>query len=92
MLHKLKRFTKKLSHGIKQELQETKEIPKHIQSKHYKKAAEQIGDIGKMTFLSFLWILPGGGILSATLVKFSEKFRPSAFKDKKNKNGDKNKL
>ena len=73
MIHKLKRFSKKIHHGLKQEYQETKDIPKHIKNKEYKKAAEQVGDITKMTLLSVLWILPGGGVVSATLVKFFEK-------------------
>ena len=81
MVHKLKKFSKHMRHGLKQEYQETKDIPKHIKSKEYKKAAEQVGDIGKMTFLSVLWILPGGGILSGILVKFFSKIRPSAFCD-----------
>ena len=80
MIHKLKKFSKKIGHGLKQEYKETKEIPKHIKNKEYKKAAQQVGDLGRMTFLSILWVLPGGGILSATLVKFSKKFRPSAFR------------
>jgi hypothetical protein len=80
VIHKLKKFSKKIGHGLKQEYKETKEIPKHIKNKEYKKAAQQVGDLGRMTFLSILWVLPGGGILSATLVKFSKKFRPSAFR------------
>ena len=80
MIHKLKKFSKKIGHGLKQEYKETKEIPKNIKNKEYKKAAQQVGDLGRMTFLSILWVLPGGGILSATLVKFSKKFRPSAFR------------
>lgn len=81
MIHKLKKFSKRVWHGLKQEYKETKDIPKHIKNKEYKKATEQIGDIGKMTFLSVLWILPGGGVLSSILVKSSKKIRPSAFKN-----------
>ena len=81
MIHKLKKFSKKMGHGLKQEYKETKEIPKHIKNREYKKAAQQVCDLGRMTFLSVLWVLPGGGVLSATLVKFSKKFRPSAFRD-----------
>ena len=54
MIHKLKKFSKKMRHGLKQEYEETKDIPKHIKNKEYKKAAEQVGEIGKMTFLSTL--------------------------------------
>ena len=85
MIHKLKRFSKRVGHGLKQEYKETKDIPRHIKNKEYKKAAEQVGDIGKMTFLSTLWVLPGGGVLSGVLVKYFKKMRPSAFReDKKN--------
>ncbi len=83
MIHKLKKFSKKMHHGLKQEYQETKDIPKHIKNKEYKKAAEQLGDISKMTFLSALWLLPGGSVLSAALVKLFKNIRPSAFKDEK---------
>ncbi len=81
MIHKLKNFSKKMGHGLKQEYEETKDIPKHIKNKDYKKAAEQVGDIGKMTFLSTLWVLPGGGILSGLLLKYFKKIRPSAFRE-----------
>ncbi len=85
MIHKLKKFSKRVGHGLKQEYKETKDIPRHIKNKEYKKAAEQVGDIGKMTFLSTLWVLPGGGVLSGVLVKYFKKMRPSAFReDKKN--------
>ena len=70
-----------MRHGLKQEYGETKDIPKHIKNKEYKKAAEQVGDIGKMTFLSTLWVLPGGGVLSGVLVKYFKKMRPSAFRE-----------
>ena len=82
MIHKLKHFTKKIHKGLKQELQETKDIPKHIKNKEFDKATEQIGDIGKMTFLSTLWILPGGAVMSGFLVKYFKKMRPSAFREK----------
>ena len=82
MLHKLKRFSKKIEKGLKQEFQETKDIPKHLKNKEFEKATEQIGDIGKMTLLSTLWILPGGAVLSAFVVKYFKKMRPSAFREK----------
>ena len=82
MIHKLKKFSKKMGHGLKQEYKETKDIPKHLKNKEYKKAVEQVGDIGKMAFLSGLWIIPGGGVLSSMLLKFFKKLRPSAFCEK----------
>ncbi len=81
MLHKLKHFTKKIGKGLRQEFQETKDIPKHIKNREFDKAGEQIGDIGKMTLLSTLWILPGGAILSGFVVKYFKKIRPSAFRE-----------
>ena len=73
-----------MRHGLKQEYEETKDIPKHIKNREYKKAAEQVGDIGKITFLSTLWVLPGGGVLSGVLVKYFKKMRPSAFREDRN--------
>ena len=70
-----------MGHGLKQEYRETKDIPQHIKNREYKKVAEQVGDIGRMTFLSTLWVLPGGGVLSGVLVKYFKKMRPSAFRE-----------
>ncbi len=70
-----------MRHGLKQEYEETKDIPMHIKNKDYKKATEQIGDLGKMTFLSTLWVLPGGGVLSGVLIKYFKQIRPSAFRE-----------
>ena len=81
MIHKFKKFSKKMRLGLIQEYRETKDIPKQIKNKEYKKATQQIGDIGKMTFLSALWVLPAGGALSGILVKYFTKLRPSAFKE-----------
>ena len=71
-----------MHHGLKQEYKETKNIPKNIKNREYKKAVEQVGDISKMTFLSVLWVLPGGGVVSAALVKIFKNIRPSAFREK----------
>ena len=70
-----------MGHGLKQEYNETKDIPKHIKNKEYQKAVEQVGDLTKMTFLSTLWVLPGGGVISGVIVKYFKKIRPSAFRD-----------
>ena len=83
MIYKFKKFSKKIGNGLKQEYKETKDIPKNIKNKEYKKAAQQIEDLGKMTFLSTLWVLPGGGVLSGILVKYFKKIRPSAFTEDK---------
>ncbi len=80
---KITRFTKHIARGLKQEYHETKQIPKQLRDKEYRAAAEQMGDITKMIFLTLLWILPAGGFASAVLLKISTKFRPSSFQDKK---------
>jgi len=59
--------------GLIQEYKEIKDIPQHVKNKEYKKAAEQVGDIEKMTFLSALWILSGRGVFSGVIVKFFKK-------------------
>ena len=64
------------------EYEETKDIPKHIKNKDYKKE-EEVGDIGKMTFLFSLWVLSDEGVLSGILVKYFKKMRPSALKNKR---------
>jgi len=63
MIYKLKPVFKRMGNGFKQEYEETKNIPKDIKNKEYKKVAEQVGDIGKITFLSALWVLPGNGLV-----------------------------
>jgi hypothetical protein len=78
---KIKHFTTRLGTGLKQEYHETKQIPRHIKERNFKEALLQIGDLGKMSFLAVLWILPAGGILSGFIVKYSKKIRPSAFQD-----------
>jgi hypothetical protein len=82
MNKKIKKFTKKISVGLKQEYHETKQIPKQIKDKKYKEATHQVLDIGKMLVISAMWILPAGGVISAFVMKFSNKIRPSAFQDK----------
>lgn len=77
-----------MGHGLKQEYKETKDIPKHIKNKEYQKAVEQVGDLGKMTFLSALWILPRGGVISGVIVKYFKKIRPSAFRGGEEKGCD----
>lgn len=63
------------------EYKETKEIPKLLANKEYKKAFLQLFDIIKMTLLGILWLIPGGALLTALLIKFFHKIRPSAFRD-----------
>ena len=84
MKKKLKRFqvfSRRIRKGIAIEYKETKEIPKLLANKEYKKALLQFLDIIKMVLLGILWLIPGGAILTALLIKFSHKMRPSAFRD-----------
>ncbi len=81
MKKRLHNFTKKIGSGLKQEYQETKDIPKHLKNGDYKIAREQVVDIGKMIFIASIWVLPAGAIVSGALIKFSNKIRPSSFQD-----------
>ena len=40
-------------------------------------------DICKMVGLGIVWVLPGGAVITAFIVKFSYKVRPSAFQSEK---------
>nr|WP_275716931.1 hypothetical protein [Sulfurimonas sp. SAG-AH-194-L11] len=70
MKKKFKEFTDKVSSGLKQEYQETKDIPMHIKNGSYKEAGQQAADIGKMAFIVSIWILPAGAIISGLIMKF----------------------
>jgi len=64
------------------EFKETIEIPTLIRRKEYKKAGAQVVDLFKMTGLTIVWIVPGGAVLTAMILKISHKSRPSAFQVK----------
>jgi len=70
-----------LKKGIYIEWQETKEIPVLLRQKEYKKAGAQVVDICKMAGLGVIWMIPGGAVVTAFIVKLSHKVRPSAFQD-----------
>jgi len=78
---KIKNFTTNIRRGLKQEYHETKAIPRHLKERNFKEAFVQIGDLGKMSFLGLLWILPAGSIVSGFIMKYSKKIRPTAFQD-----------
>ena len=86
MKTKIKKFTEKIGSGLKQEYQETKDIPKHIKSGNYKEVHQQVADLGKMFVIVFVWILPAGAIISGFIMKFSNKMRPTAFQEEKKHN------
>ena len=78
-IQNLKKFTRRIGRGMKVELKETIEIPSLLIRREYKKAGAQIVDIFKMTGLAVVWVVPGGAVLTAIILKFSHKMRPSAF-------------
>ncbi|SFZ98621.1 hypothetical protein MNB_SV-5-403 [hydrothermal vent metagenome] len=61
------------------EWKETIEIPSLLMKKEYRKAGAQVVDIFKMAGLTVVWIVPGGAVITAMILKFSHKARPSAF-------------
>lgn len=69
------------------EIKETIEIPSLLRRKEYKKAGHQVVDIFKMTGLTIVWIVPGGAVITAMILKFSHKARPSAFQYSKEASG-----
>jgi hypothetical protein len=82
-MKKIKQFASRMKKGLAIEARETIEIPKHIKNGHFKKAGEQVGDLFKMTGLGIIWVIPGGGILVAVILKVFHKSRPSAFRPSK---------
>lgn len=74
-----KSFARSFGKGMAIEWQETKEIPMLLLQKEYRKAGTQVVDICKMAALGVVWVIPGGAVLTAMIVKFSCKIRPSAF-------------
>lgn len=88
MKHRLTRFrtfSRRMKHGLHIEWKETVEIPKLIKNKEYKKAGNQVLDIVKMTGLGVIWVIPGGAVLTAMILKYFHKARPSAFKSEEQK-------
>lgn len=78
-IHRLSKFSKRIGRGLHVEWKETIEIPTLLKNKEYKKAGDQVFDLFKMAGLTVVWVIPGGAILTAMIVKFSHKARPSAF-------------
>jgi len=87
MKQKFKQFTKNIGTGLKQEYHETKQIPHHIKKGNFKEVGQQIGDIGKMIVIAFIWVLPAGVVISGFIIRFSNKLRPSAFQTTANELG-----
>jgi hypothetical protein len=85
-MQNLKKFTRRIGRGMHVELKETIAIPSLLLRKEYKKAGAQVVDIFKMTGLAVVWVVPGGAVLTAVILKFSHKMRPSAFRAKEEEN------
>jgi len=83
-IHRFRKFSRRIGRGLHVELKETIEIPKLLKNREYKKAGAQVLDVGKMAGLTVVWIVPGGAVLTAIILKFSHKARPSAFHPEKN--------
>jgi len=80
---KLLVFVEKMKRGLHIEYRETIEIPALIRQGEYKKASAQLLDIVKISTLTVLWVLPGGSVIAAAVLKSSARMRPSAFQTKK---------
>lgn len=81
-IRNLRTFSRRIGRGMHVEWKETIAIPSLLKNKEYKKAGAQVVDIFKMAGLTAIWVVPGGAILTAMIVKFSHKARPSAFHPK----------
>jgi hypothetical protein len=77
----MRRFTAGLHKGLRVEWRETRAIPGQLLRGEFRKAGEQVADLGRMGFLTVLWVLPGGAVISGVLVKFFRRIRPSAFRE-----------
>jgi len=78
-IRNLRKFSRRIGRGMHVEWKETIEIPSLLIRKEYRKAGAQVVDIFKMAGLSVIWVVPGGAVITAMIVKFSHKARPSAF-------------
>jgi len=87
-IESFKTFTKKMGKGMHVEWRETKEIPSLIMRREYRKAGAQVVDICKMVGLGIVWVVPGGAVITAFIVKFSHKARPSAFQSDEQTHAD----
>ena len=88
-MQNLRKFTRRIGRGMHVELKETIEIPSLLVRKEYKKAGAQVVDIFKMTGLAVVWVVPGGAVITAMILKFSHKARPSAFRPNLSKEEEK---
>ncbi len=85
-IHNFKKFSRRIGRGMHVEWKETINIPSLLVHKEYRKAGAQVVDIVKMAGLTVIWVIPGGAVITAMILKFSHKARPSAFKPENTKN------
>ncbi len=81
--HRMRRFTAGLKKGLHVEWHETRAVPGQLLRGEFRKAGEQVADLGRMGFLAALWVLPGGAILSGFVIKVFHRIRPSAFRPRR---------
>ena len=81
-IKKFTAFSKNIGQGLNVEFKETIEIPSLIRRREFRKAGNQVIDLFKMTGLTIVWIVPGGAVITAMILKLSHKSRPSAFQVK----------
>jgi len=81
-IKKFTAFSKNIGEGLNVEFKETIEIPSLIRRREFRKAGNQVIDLFKMTGLTIVWIVPGGAVITAMILKLSHKSRPSAFQVK----------
>ena len=81
-IKKFTAFSKNIGQGLNVEFKETIEIPSLIRRREFRKAGNQVIDLFKMTGLTIVWIVPGGAVITAMILKLSYKSRPSAFQIK----------
>jgi len=82
-LQRFRTFADGLKHGMKVEWHETRAVPGQLLRGEFRKAGEQVADLGRMGFLAALWILPGGALISGFVVKVFHRIRPSAFRPRR---------
>jgi hypothetical protein len=88
-LQRFRAFADGLKHGMKVEWHETRAVPGQLLRGEFRKAGEQVADLGRMSFLALLWVLPGGAVISAFVVKVFHRIRPSAFRHRRHDKRDK---
>jgi len=80
-LRRMNGFVGRMKAGLHVEWRETRAIPGQLIRGEFRRAGEQVADLGRMGFLAVLWVLPGGAVISGVAVKLFRRIRPSAFRE-----------